>query len=113
MADDIPRYDELSIRIQRGAEEGAYQVVTLGPDGSTASGTFSIPFDETQLENLVLKVGQPRSAVRGYRSGEMEEAKRFGALLFDALVTGSVRDVYLGARKVADQKERGLRVSHP
>jgi CHAT domain len=111
MADDIPRYDELSIRIQRGAEEGAYQVVAHGPDRSTASGTFSVPFDETQLENLVLKVGQPRSGVRGYRSGEMEEAKQFGARLFDALVTGSVRDVYLGARKVADQEERGLRVT--
>jgi CHAT domain len=119
-----PGYDELSIRIQRGAEEGVYHVVASGPDGSTGSGPFSAPFTEGELRDLVLLVGRTRNRLRAYRSSGLEEAeakhemkearqeaKRFGAGLFDALITGPVRDVYLGARKIADQGDRGLRVT--
>jgi hypothetical protein len=110
MADGIPSYDELKLRIARGAE-GAYEVEAFGPDGSTASGSFSLPFDDTELENFVLRVGRPRRGVRAYRSSQMEDAKRFGSQLFDALLAGRVRDVYQGARRVAEQNERGLRVT--
>ena len=110
MAEGIPSYDELKLRIERGAE-GTYHVVAFGPDGSTASGIFSAPFDETQLDNFVLRIGRPRRGVRAYRSSQMEEAKRFGSQLFEALLTGAVRDVYLGARQVAEHNERGLRVT--
>jgi hypothetical protein len=82
MADGIPTYDELKLRIGRGAE-GVYQVVAFGPDGSTGSGAFSLPFDETQLDNFVLRVGRPRRGVRAYRSSQMEDAKRFGSQLFE------------------------------
>ena len=115
MAGGIPGYDELKLRIGPGPEgtpEGTYQVVAFGPDGSTASGSFSLPFNETELDIFVLRVGRPRQGVRGYRSSEMEAAKRFGSQLFEALVGGAVRDVYRAARQAADQKdERGLRVT--
>jgi hypothetical protein len=110
MAESVPNYDELSLRIVPGAE-GAYGVMALGPDGSTASAPLSLPFDETQLDNFVLRVGRQRRGVRAYRSSQMEEAKRFGARLFEALVSGAVRDVYIGARRLADAHGRGLRVT--
>lgn len=110
ITEGIPNYDELKLRIGRGTE-GSYQVVAFGPDGSTASSKFELPFDEIQLDNFVLRVGRPRRGVRSYRSSQMEDAKRFGSQLFDALLVGSVRDVYLGARRVADQNDRGLRVT--
>lgn len=110
MAEGIPSYDELKLRIGP-AEGGAYQVVAFGPDGSTASGTFSLPFDETQLDNFVLRVGRPRRGGRAYRSSQMEDAKHFGSQLFDALINGAVHDVYLGARRVAEQNDKGLRVT--
>ncbi len=94
MAEVVPSYDELQLRIQRG-EEGGYQVVAFGPDGSTGSGSFSLPFDETQLDNFVSWLGSQRG-VRAYRSSQMEDAKRFDAEPFQALVRGEVRDVYLG-----------------
>ncbi|MGN6171312.1 MAG: CHAT domain-containing protein, partial [Solirubrobacteraceae bacterium] len=106
----IPSYDELKLRIGPG-EGGAYQVVAFGPDGSTASQTFSLPFDETQLDNFVLRIGRPRRGVRAYRSSQMEDAKHFGSQLFDALISGAVHDVYLGARRVAEQNDKGLRVT--
>jgi hypothetical protein len=106
----IPSYDELKLRIGPG-EGGAYQVVAFGPDGSTASGTFALPFDETQLDNFVLRIGRPRRGVRAYRSSQMEDAKHFGSQLFDALISGAVHDVYLGARRVAEQNDKGLRLT--
>jgi hypothetical protein len=109
-AEGIPSYDELKLRIGPG-EGGAYQVVAFGPDGSTASNTFALPFDETQLDNFVLRIGRPRRGVRAYRSSQMEDAKHFGSQLFDALINGAVHDVYLGARRVAEQNDKGLRVT--
>jgi hypothetical protein len=109
-AEGIPSYDELKLRIAPG-EGGAYQVVAFGPDGSTASNTFALPFDETQLDNFVLRIGRPRRGVRAYRSSQMEDAKHFGSQLFDALINGAVHDVYLGARRVAEQNDKGLRVT--
>lgn len=111
MVERIPDYDELKLRIEPGQGDGAYRVLASGPDGSTASGTFSPPFDETRLDNFVLRVGRPRRGARAYSSSPMEEAKRFGSELFEALVTGEVREVYLSARRLADAKERGLRVT--
>jgi hypothetical protein len=108
MTDGVARCDELRLRIAPGPRVGR-QVAAFGPDGSAASGAITLPFEETQLENLVLRVGR-RRGMGPYRSSHMGEAKQFGSKLFDALVTGEVRDVYLDARRVADQNDRGLRV---
>ena len=110
MVDDIPDYDELQLRVAPAAR-GGYHAVAFAPDGSTASSTFLLPFDEMELENFVLRVGRPRRGVRAYRSSQMEDAKRFGSTLFDALVTGDIRDIYVAARRVADQNNRGLRLT--
>jgi tetratricopeptide (TPR) repeat protein len=110
MADGIPDYDELKVRIQPGLGDG-YKVLAIGPDGSTAHGSFVAPFDSTELENFILKVGIPRRRVRSFRSPQMEEAKRFGSRLFDALFTDDIREVYKGAQRVAEEKQRGLRVT--
>ena len=109
MAEGLPHYDELKLRLEPG-EGGAYRVRAEGPDGSTASGTFTPPFDETQLDNFVLRVGHPRRGTHAL-SSQMEEAKLFGQALFDSLFQGEVRELYLGARRVAEDRERGLRVT--
>lgn len=110
MTDQTPTYDELSLRIQPGGD-GRYQVVASAPDGSTASGTFALPFSETELDNFVLRVGRQRMGMRSYRSAEMEEAKRFGTRLFEALMVDRVRDVFRSARGVAESHRKGLRVT--
>jgi hypothetical protein len=106
----IPQYDELKLRIEKGSGQ-SYHVVAFAPDGSTAEGTFSSPFSKTELDNFVLRVGLPRRNVRAYRSSQMEEARRFGTELSRALLQGDVREVYLGARRLADAHDRGLRVT--
>ncbi len=110
MAEQVPSYDEFSIRIQPG-EDDSYQVLASAPDGSTASGMFTLPFTEAELDNFVLRVGRQRVTVRGYRSAQMEEAKRFGTRLFEALMVDGVRDVFRAARGAAESHRKGLRVT--
>lgn len=110
MADQTPIYDELSIRIQPGSGDG-YRTVVCAPDGATASGAFVLPFNETEVDNFVLRVGRQRLTARSYRSAQMEEAKRFGSQLFEALMTDAVRDVFRSARAVADKAQKGLRLT--
>ena len=109
MAAPIPGYDELKLRIQRGPSD-TYNLLAES-EGGTASGSFALPFNATELENFVLRVGRPRRGVRSYRSSQMEDAKRFGAQLFDALIAEGIRDVYIAARGVAEQRDHGLRVT--
>jgi hypothetical protein len=106
----IPNYDELKLRIERAPGE-TYHVVAFAPDGSTGEGSFSPPFSKTELDNFVLRVGLPRRNVRTYRSSQMEEARRFGTELSRELLKGDVREVYLGARRLAEARDRGLRVT--
>src|SRR5262245_24246098 len=110
MAEAVPDYDELQLRIL-GDPGGEYRVVAQGPDGASAEGSFANPFSPEELEIFVLRAGVPRRKARGYRSSAMEQAKEFGPRLHDALIQGDVRDVYLGARRVADSRDRGLRVT--
>jgi CHAT domain len=110
MTDQAPTYDELSLRIVP-AGEGRYRTVALGPDGAGASGTFELPFTETELDNFVLRVGRQRMGARAYRSEHMEQAKQFGTQLFDALMTQEVRDVFHAARGAAESRRKGLRVT--
>jgi CHAT domain len=110
MAEGIPEYDELKLRIEPGPRE-AYRVIAFGPDGSTAEGTFSAPFSREELERFVWRVGIRRRSTRGYRSSRMEEARDFGDRLRAALLNDDVREVYLRARGAADSQHRGLRVT--
>jgi WD40 repeat protein len=109
MADDEREYDSLQLRIspRSGAE---YGVQAVAPDGTTASGRFTVPFDDQELQIFVLQVGR-RRRVRAYRSTQMEEAKQFGAKLFDAVIAGDVRDLYASVRRTAEQHDRGVRVT--
>jgi hypothetical protein len=110
MPEQNPTYDDLNIRLQRG-DGNRYHTVASAADGATASGSFVLPFDETEVDNFVLRVGRQRLAVRSYRSAQMEAAKEFGSRLFEALIVDDVRDVYRSARAIAEKSHKGLRVT--
>lgn len=103
-------YDELQIRISRGRGR-SYAVSAEASDGSREQGTFISPFTDIDLENFVLKVGQPRRQVRGYRSSAMRQATLFGTKLGEALLKDKVREVYQAARNRAEAAGRGMRVA--
>jgi streptogramin lyase len=108
---DIPEYDDLKLRIEPG-EGKSYRVTALGPSDSVATGSFTKPLSDLELDNFVLRVGLPRRLVRTDRSPKMEdEAKPFGKRLFESLMADEVGALYRGARQVADSSNRGLRVT--
>lgn len=110
MAEGIPDYDDLKLRIEPNLS-GSYRVFATGPDGSTAEGSFTSPFSATDLDNFLLRVGQPRKAVRAHRSSQMPHAKQFGSKLFDALFQDDIGDLFKISRRAAEEKQRGLRVT--
>ena len=108
-AEPIPEYDELKLRVEVHDEE-TYDVVAFAPDGGTVTGRFERPLSDEALENFILKMPRARS-VRSYQSSQMEKARELGRELFEHLLADDVGDLYHGARRVADSKGRGLRIS--
>lgn len=110
MAEEAPPYDELRIRFHPNGDN-CYRTVATAADDSTASATFEVPFTELELDNFVLRVGRQRLPLRSYRSTPMEEARRFGERLFEALMVGEVRDIFRSARGAAESSRKGLRLA--
>jgi CHAT domain len=108
-ADTIPEYDELKLRVEVHGE-GTYDVTAFAPDGGTVTGRFERPLSDEALENFILKMPRARS-VRSFQSSQMEKARELGRELFEHLMADDVGDLYHGARRVADSKGRGLRIS--
>jgi CHAT domain len=106
MADRIPDYDELSLRIDPGPD--GYQVIAWAPDGARASGSFNRPISPEELQRFI---GDLTRGVRGYSSPELDSVKELGLALFHSLLDGDVGDVYQWARRTADSNHRGLRIS--
>jgi hypothetical protein len=101
-------YDELRLRIDWG--EGRMLRVLATVEQAEASGTFTLPFNELQLENFVLRAGRSRGR-RGDSGSALADAKRFGGELFQAVFSGQVRDLYHDALTRAEGAGRGLRVT--
>jgi hypothetical protein len=102
-------YRDFILRIEP-AEQGRYRVEAEGPGGE-ADALFSLPFDDKDLKIFLLEVGRPRQAVsRGRVPEPMQQTVNFGQRLFDAVMQGSVRDVFVRARHDAEQAGEGLRL---
>jgi CHAT domain len=101
-------YCELKVRIEREAD--AFRVAAAGPSGE-ATGTFTVPFSQVELENLVLRVSRPRQTVRRIDSPEMELVRRFGNELFNSIFQARVRDVYRDSYAQARAEGKGLRIT--
>ncbi len=117
MTEPLLKYDELKLRIEDAGRDSAgrpaYRVAVLAPDGSSESDTFTNPFSDAELDQFVSKVNRPRAASRGHRgrTANMEEARKLGGSLFNAAFPPKICAVYAAARKVAESRNRGLRVA--
>lgn len=106
----IPEYDELKLRVQPGPGD-TYRVHALASDGSAATCTFRRPLSELELDNFALRVGAARTGTRGHRSSQLEEAKRVGTLLSEALLADKVGELFAAVRRDADGAGRGVRLT--
>ena len=91
-----------------------------GPDGyavratSAAAGearaTFVFPFNELELENFLLRLGQRSGGTRHADSPEMELSKQFGGRLFDSLFDDDVRAALRSSVSQSESQGAGLRI---
>ncbi len=100
-------YLDFDIHITR-AQEGYRVRVTNSPAGQ-ADASFSLPFSELEVENLILRVGRTRRGVRRLESSEMEAARSFGNGLFSAVFSNELRGRLRSSLNIARQNGAGLR----
>lgn len=83
--------------------------VTDSPAGQAAA-PFLFPFNELELENFLLRLGQRSSGTRRADSPEMELSKQFGGRLFDALFDDDVRAALRSSIRAGEEQGAGLRI---
>ncbi|MGH3880967.1 MAG: CHAT domain-containing protein [Actinophytocola sp.] len=110
MGSRIVEYDELVLRVGHRGEQDYHVVVTADAVQSSGRARVTMPFDERDLELFVARLGRTRGRTRSVVRTELDEAKKFGSELFDALFTGDVRRVYNDASMHARYRDRGLRI---
>ncbi len=103
------KYRDFVLRIE-SAGPGQYRIEAEGPGGEAETVT-TLPFDEKDLKIFLLEVGRPRQAVsRGRVPEPMRQTVDFGGKLYNAVLSGPVRDVFTRARQVTEQNGEGLRL---
>ncbi|GAB4215018.1 MAG: hypothetical protein OHK0022_54390 [Roseiflexaceae bacterium] len=100
-------YLDVDLEIERAGEQ--YQAELDSPCGQ-ASATFAPPFAALEIENIILRLGQVRRGLRRIDTPEVEAAKSFGARLFNAVFSQSVRDCLIKSLDQASSQGLGLRV---
>ncbi len=103
------RYLDFDLQIERQGD-GFVAEVIKSPVGE-ASNSFTLPFTDDRLENLLLKMGPLRARMRGVSSDERAAARELGSGLFDAVFSGEVLAVLRGSLDDANREEgTGLRL---
>lgn len=102
-------YADFDVSVER-SEGGGFRARVLDSPAGQATGEFTLPFSDMEIENFLLRVGRPTRGTRRLESPEMEAVRAFGGRLYDALFRG---DLELSLRRSLDEAERsdqGLRI---
>jgi formylglycine-generating enzyme required for sulfatase activity len=114
--DEAGSYQQyLDFELEIGAGQGReYPLTVLQAPAGEGRAIMHFPFDELALENRLdkLKIALLRSggSQRRQLTREEQAVQNFGHTLFDALLTGSVRDRYTASKSQARQQGKGLRL---
>ncbi|MFV2195047.1 CHAT domain-containing protein [Nocardiopsis sp. LOL_012] len=100
-------FSDLDLDFSRNGS--SYSLEARSPLG-TSSSLMSIPFDDRDIENFVLKHCSPRGAVRRVVPANLEPFTRFGGELFTSLIVDEVRDLYNSVRAHAQASNSGIRI---
>ena len=85
--------------------------VAASPSGDQPSADFTLPFDPTVLENLLLKLDPGRSGTRRAASDpQLQAGREFGGPLHDAVFTGDIALAWERSRDAAARNNEGVRL---
>ena len=104
-------YDNFDLLIET-EDDGQYRArVIEAPTGESPTGTFRIPFEPTQLENLMLKLDPGRSGTRRIAADpQSQAAQELGSGLFDAVFSSDIRLTWARSIDTVRAARRGLRL---
>jgi hypothetical protein len=81
------------------------------PTGESPTGLFRIPFEPTELENLLLKLDPGRSGTRRVAADPQSEAAlKLGSGLFETVFTSDIRLTWARSLDAVRAAKRGLRL---
>jgi len=92
------------------ATANRHRVRVLNSPAGQATGEFTLPFDERDLELLFLRLGRPRRSVRRIGSPEMAAAQQFGSTLYQTVFTDGVQNCLQRSLDAARSQGRGVRL---
>ena len=98
--------------VLEGTKSGTFRArVTSSPLGETRTTKFSLPFDQTQLENLLLKLDPGRSGTRRSSADPLSQAAiELGGRLFESVFSDELRLAWTRAQDIAQAEGQGLRL---
>ncbi len=104
-------YDNFDLLIETESD-GEYRARVIGaPTGEAPTGTFRIPFEPTQLENLMLKLDPGRSGTRRVAADPQSQAAlELGSGLFEAVFSSDIRLAWARSIDTVRDARRGLRL---
>ena len=100
----------LDFDLRFAKSENGYRAEILKSPVGTAHGTFRMPFQDIELENYLLKIGQRRSGMRKADSPENRAARDFGSKLYDSVFQGDLQTAFRKSFDAARAVKHGLRV---
>ncbi|MEZ4657777.1 MAG: CHAT domain-containing protein [Caldilineaceae bacterium] len=102
-------YFDFDLQIDE-ATDAQYRVRVLSSPVGQAEALFELPFSELEIDNFLLRISGSRRSVRRINSAEMEEARKFGSKLYEAVFQGEIQTCFLRSIDHAEQLEQGIRL---
>lgn len=102
-------HEDLDLLLTR-AENGFTARVIHSPVGEGQSTEFGVLFSDLELENLQLRIAAGRARTRRVEAGPVADAKRFGAVLFDAIFSGATHECLRRSQDRARELQANLRI---
>ncbi|MEO5953177.1 MAG: CHAT domain-containing protein, partial [Chloroflexia bacterium] len=101
------RYQNFDLTVQK---EGKGYKIRVDSLAGEASGRFSVPFSDLELENFYLNTTPGKRSVRRIDTPEVAVAKKYGERLFKAVFTEEVLGRLQSALSEADRNDERLRI---
>ena len=86
----MQRFEYLDFDLVIEREGQHYQAKVVHSPGGEGNHTFTLPFSDPELENLILKLSRVRNTTRRIHSTEVQSAREFGGKLFKSVFGGEV-----------------------
>ena len=87
------------------AAPGGYRARVVDSPAGEAASSFTLPFSDLEVENLILRLTQRSAGTRRLESVEVGMVRTFGTTLFGAVFAGDVGVCWQKSRSVVAQQD--------